>query len=366
MTDLRDRLDRLVDSEVFEPLDTGAAIAQGRRTVRRRRITATVGGAAAAVVGVLATMTGVQHVTQPDVDFGDPGGRKPAASGVPADVAYPDLVTSRTGSSYVSITGFGWPLAEMDPDDIDKLDAESMCLPMLEQAAPEVPASAWQHSEAWVDSFPSRATLPTTIEAEHEGVQYDARCTLPGEFVPQSRPFLEQPPSERDHAAISKQCSYLGHVDFAGWQVVAAQTPGATVAALRSPDGHVATCVLSATPAGRMVQLSQRVEPPTADDVLLFHRAGRSVMVAGLAPAGATSVELRVTGSTSTGSVVNGLFAVAGTRPEEAGLVVQMTAYDGARNELARYSTKAFASGSAGRLDPADCFYGVEMGDDGC
>ena len=371
MTDLMDRLDRLVDAQHFAPLPAQPALDRGRRALRRRRAVVAVGTAAAVVVGALFVGTAVRYVSQPDLEFGDPAGRRPADSGVPTERAYADLVTSRTGDDSVSITGFGWPLAEMDPDDISQLDAESMCLPMLESAAPEVPATAWRHDESWVDSFPSRATLPTMFEAEHDGRWYSATCALPGSHVPELRPDLERLPSASDELGISRQCAYLGHLDLTEWDVVAAHDAraagevSAVVAALRSPDGRLATCVLSRGPAGRSVQLTADPRPLAPDDGLVFHRSGRSILAAGRAPARAAGVELRVADRTEYAGVVDSTFAdrappapVVATGPSAS----PSTDADG--NELASYSTTT--PGESGALLPADCFYSLETGNDGC
>lgn len=375
MSDLKERLDRLVDDESFAPLDTDRALADGRRVVRRRRAVALAGGLAAVVVAAVGLGPVMQWADEAALEFGDPGDRQPAAGPVPAEVAHADLVISRSGRDWVTITGLGWPLADMEPvstpdgrvsfPEIDRLDAESMCLPMLTQAAPEVPADAWHHSQSWVDTFPTRATLPTTAEATHEGRFYQATCTLPGDHVPGSRPDLEQVPAPTDTAAVLEQCSYVGHIDFSGWSVAAADAAaGRLVAALASADGHVATCALDAEPRGRLVQLSARTAAPTVDDSLLQDATRGALVTAGRAPARAATVELRVGAAAPvTAPVVDGLYALAAPSRSPSP-VARLTAYDAEGVEVASYSTENPASG--GGMLPADCFYPLETGGDGC
>lgn len=356
-TDLRNRLDRIADAAGFTPADPTAAIVTGRRVRRRRTFTASL--TAASVLAVLGLGTAAIVTSSngaPSLDFSDPGSRVGAVGAGGPEDGYPDLVVGvDRGSGEVFIDGFGWPLEGQPvvstPDGrvsfpaISKVDAESMCLPMLNQAAPGVPDAAWHHSPTWIDGFPTRAGLITTFEADLDGTRYLASCTLPGDHAPVRRPDLDRLPTTP--AGVLRQCGYLAHVDLGGWRVVASETRGGTLAAaLVAPDGTFGRCVLSTDRRQRLVQLTKRT-----DDVLLYTDADSALALVGRTDP--SVVRLQV--STETGdrevSVTDGTFATV----LPAGLPLSATAYD--------------ADGTASDIEmivPTVCFTSIETENDGC
>ncbi|QWZ09699.1 hypothetical protein KRR39_08145 [Nocardioides panacis] len=319
-----DELDRVLDAHLFAPADPAAAIRLGIRARRRRTTRVAVGAASVlAVAGVLtATRLSTPSPGQPTATFGNPGGRVSlVAGGGPRD-GYPDLVVSREGKQWVRVTGFGWPMKGMAPvssadgsvtfPKVSKVDAETMCLPMLNQGAPGVPDSAWRHSHGWVDEFPSRVGLVATYEASYDGHVYNAACTLPGDFSPGRRPNLAHVPAAGDRRAVLEQCSYQGHVNFGAWRVGAADRAGATLsAALVSPDGHVARCALSSDPRQRVTQISATpVAAAEPSGPYLYGGQGTDhLTLAGAAGAGVDFVAVTVAGATRTVPVTGGVFA---------------------------------------------------------
>lgn len=358
-TELRDRLDRIADAPGFAPTDPAAAIAAGSRIRRRRTFTASL--TAASVLAVLGLGTAAIVTSSngsPSLDFSDPGNRAGAVgAGGPAD-GYPDLVVTVDGTpadGSVTIDGFGWPLAGQPevstPDgqvsfpDISKVDAESMCLPMLNQAAPGVPDAAWHHSAAWIDGFPTRAGLITTFEAELDDTSYSASCTLPGDDVPARRPRLDRLPTTP--AAVLAQCGYLAHVDLRAWQVSASDARGGTLAvALVAPDGTFGRCVLSTDRRQRLVQLSKRT-----DDVVLYTASTGALTLVGRTDPSVARLRVATASADLDVPVVDGTFASV----LPAGEPESVTAYD--------------ADGSArevGMVVPTICFTSIETDDDGC
>ena len=383
MTDERvvAELHRAVDAQRLEPVDARPAIRLGRQLRRRRAArTALVGLSTVGVVGVVgvAQLTGGQGA-EPSPAFGDPGSRLTLAAAGGAEDGYPDLVVRSIGGEWVTITGFGWPIEGMDPvsdrdgnvafPEISKLDAESMCLPMLIQAAPEVPNSAWQHSEGWIDGFPSRAGLITSFEAEHEGRTYAAACTLPGDFSPAVRPDLAVVPAADDSEEILRQCGYQGHVDFRGWEVGAVDAAARTLsAALVSPGGHVARCALSESARERLVQLSSATVGSTeVDSPVLYGGEGtRTLTLAGSVADDVVTVELVAAGERHVLAVRDGVYAAAvqlSQRVLPDDTTVRLLGADGQELHVVR----AVADDPPeGLLLPSECFTAVETGSDGC
>ncbi len=380
--EIADELDRAVQRLGFGAVDAAGAVRAGRQLRRRRTARRVLGGAATlAVVGVVG-LAGTRLTgdgAEPSPAFGDPGSRLVLAADGGAEDGYPDLVVSARGDTWVTITGFGWPIEGMaevsDRDgavslpEISKLDAESMCLPMLIQAAPEVPNSSWRHSEGWIDDFPTRAGLVTSFEAEHDGRTYSAACTLPGDFAPVTRPDLDDVPVETDSAAILRQCSYQGHVDFRGWEVGAADAASHTLsAALVSPDGHVARCVLSTAARERVTQLSSTTVAGTEVDspVLYGGDRTRTLTLAGAVAPEVAAVEVVAAGERRVLQVEGGVFAAAvdldaKVLPDDA--VVRTFDADGDELHVVRAFSEAPPEGM---LLPALCFTAVETGSDGC
>lgn len=358
-TELRNRLDRIAGAADFAPTDPAAAIAAGSRVRRRRTFTASL--TAVSVLTVLGLGTAAIVTSSngaPSLDFSDPGNRAGAVGAGGPEDGYPDLVVSVDGTpadGSVTIDGFGWPLADQSVvstpggqvsfPEISKVDAESMCLPMLNQAAPGVPDAAWHHSAAWIDGFPTRAGLITSFEADFDGASFWASCTLPGDAVPARRPRLDRLPTAP--AAVLAQCGYLAHVDLRSWQVAASETRGGTLAAaLRAPDGTFGRCVLSTDRRQRLVQLSKRT-----DDVVLYTATDSALTLVGRTDP--SVVRLRV--STATADldvpVVDGTFASV----LPAGEPASVTAYDAAGNPT-----------EVDMVVPTVCFTSIETENDGC
>lgn len=358
-TEIRDRLDRAADAAGFSPSDPGAAIAAGTRIRRRQRFAAaltTTGVLAVGGVGVATIMADSPEA--PDLGFGDPGGRIAAvAAGGPTD-GYPDLVVRVRGTT---IEGFGWPLQDQPvvstPDGevsfppIDKVDAETMCLPMLNQAAPDVPDAAWHHSEAWIDDFPTRAGLVTTFEADFRDRTYFASCTLPGDHTLRQRPNLAAVPAPGDEGGLREHCGYLGHVDLRAWDVAATDSADGTVAAaLVAPDGTFARCVLSEDVRQRVVQLSETA----SSDVVLVNRSGGVVTAVGRIDPDVARLTLEAEpGDTWDVPVRDGIYVSVETADEP----FSATAYDAAGDVV---------EGAVDMVVPLVCFTSVELGDDGC
>lgn len=358
-TEIRDRLDLAANAAGFTASDPAAAIAAGTRIRRRQRFTAALTATGVLTVGGVGAATILaDDPSSPDLGFGEPGDRVAAvAAGGPKD-GYPDLVVRVRGTT---IEGFGWPLQDQPmvstPDGevsfppIDKVDAETMCLPMLNQGAPDVPDAAWHHSEAWIDDFPTRAGLVTTFEADFRGRTYYASCTLPGDHTLRQRPDLADVPDPADPAALKEHCGYLGHVDLRGWQVAATDAAGGTVAAaLVAPDGTFARCVLSEDVRQRVVQLSET----TPSDTVLWNRSGGVVSVVGRTDPEVTRLVLETGKGLSAEVPVDDGIYVSVQRGEEP---VAATAYDAAGDVV---------DGAVEMVVPLLCFTSVELGEDGC
>jgi hypothetical protein len=355
--DLHERLDRSATAPEFTPADAAVAIRAGARIRRRRRFTAGLTATSViAVLGIGAAALVTSSHDAPSLDFSDPGDRAAAVGvGGPAD-GYPDLVVQVVDDGSVTITGFGWPLEGQEVvssrdgrvafPSIGRVDAEAMCLPMLNQAAPMVPDAAWHHSEAWVDGFPTRAGLITTFEAASGGRDYVAECTLPGDHVPARRPRLERVPTTP--AGILQQCGYLAHVDLRAWHVQAtARRADAVAAALVAPDGTVGRCVLAADRRQRVVQLSRDAEGP-----VFYTAAAGTVSLAGHVDPSVTRLRLGTADGDRDVTVTDGAYAalLEGAEPES------VTAYDAAGRRVDGVDT----------VLPTVCFTPVETGDDGC
>lgn len=358
-TDLHDRLDRIADAPGFAPADPVTAIAAGARVRRRHTFTASL--TATSVLAVLGLGTAAIVTSSngsPSLDFSDPGDRVGAVGAGGPEDGYPDLVVSVDGSvgeGSVTIDGFGWPLAgqpvvstpggQVAFPDIGKVDAEAMCLPMLNQAAPEVANAAWHHSGAWIDGFPTRAGLITVFEADVGDTSYSASCTLPGDATPARRPRLDRVPTSS--AAVVAQCGYLAHVDLRAWQVVTSQTRGGTLAAaLVAPDGTFGRCVLSTDRRQRLVQLSKRT-----DDVVLYTATDSALTLVGRTDPSVVRLDVATPNGDHDVPVADGTFAAV----LPAGEPETVTAYD--------------ADGTArdvGLVVPTLCFTSIETGNDGC
>lgn len=358
-TELRDRLTRIADAPGFAPADPAAAILAGSRVRRRRTFTASL--TAASVLAVLGLGTAAIVTSSngaPSLDFSDPGNRAGAVGAGGPEDGYPDLVVGVEGSpadGWVSIVGFGWPLqdqavvstptGQVSFPEIGKVDAESMCLPMLNQAARGVPDAAWHHSDAWIDGFPTRAGLITVFEADFDGTTYQASCTLPGDAVTARRPDLDRLPSSP--AGVLRQCGYLAHVDLRSWQVVAETTRGGTLAAaLVAPDGTFGRCILSTDRRQRLVQLSKRT-----DDVVLYTDSPTALTLVGRTDPSVVRLEVATPAGDVDVPVVDGAYAAVLPSGEPASVV----AYDaaGTGTEVALVA-------------PTLCFTSIETENDGC
>jgi len=378
MTDQQiiDELDHACRAPEFGPVDPAAAIGTGTRLRRRRSLRRALSGltlAAVAAVGVSVWLdTGS---TTPSPVFSDPNGRvSTVGAGEPAD-GYPDLVTSRDGTS---VTGFGWPIVGMgavsDPagevafPKISKADAESICLPLFNQAYPGVPNAAWVHSQGWIDDFPTRAGLTTSYNAEDDGKTFYASCVLPGDYTPDLRPDLTRVPRADQDTAIRDQCGYLAHVDFSGWGVGAADTASdALAAALVSPDGHVARCVLSIQPAKRVVQVSATTLPQRGDDgpVLYSGEATTTLSLVGATGPDVATLEVTTDGVTEQVPVLGQVYATAidlgePVLPEDT--TVRFLDASGDEVHVAR----ALWENTDQMLVQDLCFTSVETGNNGC
>lgn len=374
-------LDRVLDAQPFGEIDPAHVLRNGRRARRRRnaRMSLAASGVAVIVAVVVTTQLTGSSPTGPSAAFEDPGSRVAlVAAGGPRD-GYPDLVVDRGGGAWVTITGFGWPLQGMDTvsdgegrvsfPEISKADAETMCLPMLNQAAPEVPDASWRHSEGWIDDFPSRAGLAATYEADFSGTHYYATCTLPGDFSPPQRPDLSRVPASDADGMILRQCGYQGHIDFSGWNVGAADRAEDTVsAALVSPEGFVTRCVLSSAEGQRVTQLSSTpMSEASIDTPIFFGGEGSSTLtLAGVAPPGTTELEITTEGAVRRVPVRHGVYAavvpVSGRVPADD-TVVRALDDDGAEQTIAR----AVADEPPHEmLLPVTCFTTTETGQDGC
>jgi hypothetical protein len=366
---LRTRLDDLVRRAAIDPVEPARALEAGRRARRRRAVGR--GAALATPLAVFAVVAGllVFQSRTPSPSFSDPEGRVAAAAEGGSEDGYPDLVVSARGRTSVSITGFGWPIedqgvvsdrqGEVSLPPIDRTDAEVMCLPMLNQAAPDVPDVAWQHSGAWIDGFPSRAGLVTTYEAQFDGRFFYASCTLPGDYTPARRPRLADVPSAADTRGLLSHCSYLGHVDFRAWRVAASDTRDGTVAALLSaPDGTDARCVLSQDERRRVVQ----VLGEASGDAVLYGGSGTGLLsVVGTTGTEVARLDVRSGGSVHRVPVDDGRYATL----VPGGAVSAVTAYD-ADGEVVAESTGGAPRPGALLALPTECFTTVETAGDGC
>lgn len=374
-TDVLDELHRVVAAQHFDTADASVAIRRGTRVRRARRAKVAAWGATACVLTTLAvtTQTGLSGPSGPSPAFGDPGSRMSLVGDGGSDQGYPDLVVERTGDKWVTISGFGWPIEGMEPvsgsagtvafPEVSKLDAESMCLPMLIQAAPEVPNDSWEHSGAWIDGFPTRSGLITSYAAQYDGRTYGASCTVPGDFNPKVRPDLSSVPMSKDTEAILNKCSYQGHVDFRAWRVSAASRSDETLsAALVSQDDHLARCVLSSDPAQRVTQVSQSpvTQTATGEPVLYGGVDTNTLTIVGSVPASVTSVLVTTVDQTTTAAVRDQTYAIAMAYPEGAAAPTSVKGFDAVGAEVFA------ADATDNELLPIACFNTVETNNDGC
>jgi hypothetical protein len=168
---------------------------------------------------------------------------------------------------------------------------------------------------------------------------------------------------------VLRQCSYQGHVDFRSWQVGAADRAGDTLsAALVSPEGYVARCVLSSDERQRVTQLSAvRLDETPADVPFLYGGDGtRTLTVAGAVGDEVQTVEVATEGRTREVPVREGVFAVVvpvdGRVPADDTVVRGLDA-EGAEVAVARVVAD---NPPEDMLLPVVCFTSVETGDDGC
>ncbi|CAN5500792.1 hypothetical protein BH09ACT12_BH09ACT12_34080 [soil metagenome] len=368
-----DELTRAADAQSFSPADPQLAIRSGGRARRRRTLRSVL--AVTAVVTVKAALVATRVAggsTNPSTAFGDPGDRVLlVAAGGPAD-GYPDMVVRASGGSSVTIEGFGWPLDDMAAvsdstgqvsfPEISKVDAETMCLPMLNQAAPQVPDTSWEHAGYWIDGFPSRAGLVASYQAEQDGRIFYAHCTLTGCYNPDNRPDLPRVPAASATADVLRQCSYQGHIDFGAWQVGAVDRAADTLAAvLVSPGGYVARCVLSSDEEQRVTQLSgTTVEQTSASDPMFYGGDDTATLtLAGVVGPDVDRVEVSSAGSTRSVAVTAGTYAAVVPVPGRvpAGHTV-VTTLDAQGVAVATYRGDG--------LLPILCFTSVETDNDGC
>lgn len=375
-----DELTRAAHAQDFSAADPQLAIRAGRSARHRRTVRSALAATTVlSVAGALAAIQVTGPSDTPSPAFGDPGNRVLlVAAGGPAD-GYPDLVVRASGGAYVTIEGFGWPLDGMAPvsdsegqvsfPEISKIDAETMCLPMLNQAAPDVPDSSWQHSGAWIDGFPSRSGLVASYEAERDGRTFAAECTLPGDHSPEQRPDLAKVPTASATARVLRHCSYQGHIDFGAWQVGAVDRAADTLsAALVSPEGYVARCVLSVDEQQRVTQLLATTVAQSATSGPMLYGGDRTdtLTLAGATGPEVDRLEVFSAGATRSVDVQDGVYAlvlsVSGRVPAEDTVVA---ALDAQGSELATYRVVSDDPGQLGLL-PVLCFTSVETGNDGC
>jgi hypothetical protein len=188
--------------------------------------------------------------------------------------------------------------------------AVKSCRPLMRDLAPEVPARSWHVTSGWTNDFPSHATR--YIPFDHDPVEGEPNhflsCFMPGTYEPSNVAGPGSVPE--DPTGVRSACAELARIDFAGWEVTALDhADGVTSAALLSPNGFAAGCVLGTDPAMPIVWIPEH--RPRANDVVLIQYASFS---------DATPVAL----SGFAGRRVTDLVLTAGS-----GETLEMTATDG-------------------------------------
>lgn len=146
------------------------------------------------------------------------------------------------------------------------------CRPLMRDLAPAVPIIKWHVSSGWENDFPSHATRHVLYDHDPVAGQpsHFLHCFMPGTYDAGLEPT--EPTAPVESAAVRARCAKLAKIDFTHWTVTALdQENGVTSAALRSPNGFSAGCVLGANPRMPIVWIPEK--KPDPGDVAFVHFA---------------------------------------------------------------------------------------------
>lgn len=222
--------------------DTDAILAQGRRAVRRRRLTTVLAGS----LGVAVVATGAYALPSAL-------GTAETSSGY-ADVALAPTVSAAPEPTAPEPTAPAVPSAEPGPDNgwqvaVRPLGKDAIldrCGEQLRAAHPDIAMDEWR-----IYGVDDHEDVAYSLGDQVELVAGDIGevCTLLGGWRAEPAVDFDQPaPPPGDHEAILRACSATIGVDLRSWEVRTAMADGigGTVAVLTSPeeDPHVGTCTL--------------------------------------------------------------------------------------------------------------------------
>jgi hypothetical protein len=225
MNDLHDLMYRASDGDPSRPADPTALLRQGRRRIHRRRGVSAVSGVA---VAALAIVGGAAWLPTATPDDQDPSQPPSAASAGDGDFEPVEVSREEVGRRCTILfrNAHGYDTTLVVPPFVDGPWYEGKTAQVTELAE--------------VNRPPGKGVWTMGCEVPQADLADDAGT------VPTSLP------ERSDHDGIRAACGqYLGW-DFTGWDVItAAGSDVATSAVLRSTNGYVATCWLSATPDGK-------------------------------------------------------------------------------------------------------------------
>ena len=238
MNDLHDLMNRTSDGDPNRAADPMTLLSHGRRRVRRRRGVTAVSGVAVASLAVAGAVAWL-----PDATPTSPG----------PDSSQPPVATTSSDGTY-------------EPVELSREEVGERCTTLMHNAygsddtyvVPPFVGGPW---------FEGTTAQVSEANPDEGRWRWTASCEVPqAELVEQAGTLPASLPDPSDGDGIRAACGqYLGW-DFTGWEVVtAAGTDIATTSALRSTNGYVATCSLSAAPGhqgdGSYVAI-EREQPP--------------------------------------------------------------------------------------------------------
>lgn len=219
------------DEPAWSP-DTDAILEQGRRAVRRQRISTAVAGACG--VAVVTTVAYAVPGTVTGVD----------APSAPAESAPATIVSAAPRTPSPEPAGDWREALETFGSD----EVLARCRAQVREVHPDIPADEWQFTEPGDDRRGKVAYRLGDQLAVAAGEVWET-CTVLGGWQPDPPvDFTAPAPPATDHGAILQACSATVGVDLGAWEVRAAMADGVggLSAVLASPDTdpYVAACEL--------------------------------------------------------------------------------------------------------------------------
>jgi hypothetical protein len=243
MNDLHDLMNRTSDGDPNRAADPMTLLSHGRRRVRRRRGVTAVSGVAVASLAVAGAAAWLPHTT-------------PTSPG--PDQSQPPVATTTSDGAY-------------EPVEVSREEVGKRCTTLFHNAygsdGTYVVPSFGDDDGPWFEGQTAQVSEANPDEGRW---RWTASCEIPqADLVEQAGTLPASLPDPSDPDGVRAACGQFLGWDFMGWEVVtAAGTDIATAAALRSTNGYVATCMLSAAPGqqgdGSYVAI-EREQPPSTD-----------------------------------------------------------------------------------------------------